>query len=142
MRTKKRTKRQVEQENQRLLCQYLDACGADYCHPANGGQRSKVEAAIFKGIGVKAGVPDILIFSVPPRQPTPGTVRGIAIELKSPGGKTSPEQDEWTRRLRGNGWAVLVSEGFGPAIDWLAERFGIVPGTFSKEPPSEDPEAF
>jgi hypothetical protein len=30
-------------------------------HPANGGWRSAIEAAIFKGIGVVAGVPDVLI---------------------------------------------------------------------------------
>ena len=29
-------------------------------HPANGGWRSRVEAAILKGMGVRAGVPDII----------------------------------------------------------------------------------
>src|SRR5262249_23601642 len=29
-------------------------------HPANGGWRSRVEAAILKGLGVRAGVPDVI----------------------------------------------------------------------------------
>ena len=31
-------------------------------HCPNGGKRSKIEASIFKGLGVKAGIPDVLIF--------------------------------------------------------------------------------
>ena len=46
-------------------------------HPANGGWRSRVEAAILKGMGVRAGVPDIIAVK---------GGRGHALELKAPGG--------------------------------------------------------
>lgn len=43
--------------------QYLKICApvAEAFHIPNGGYRRAVEAAILKGMGVKAGVPDILI---------------------------------------------------------------------------------
>lgn len=38
-------------------------------HPPNGGNRDYVTAAIMRSQGVRSGVPDVLIFSVPPRAP-------------------------------------------------------------------------
>jgi len=46
-----------------------------FCHPANGGRRSKAEAGIFKALGVKPGTPDILIIHAG---------RAYWIELKAP----------------------------------------------------------
>ena len=46
-----------------------------FFHPANGGVRSRTEAAIFKGLGVRAGVPDLVVLF-------PGA-RCAFIELKS-----------------------------------------------------------
>jgi hypothetical protein len=54
---------QPEQQIQRAVFEHLALRGASTVfafHPANGSWRSCVEAAILKGMGVKAGVPDII----------------------------------------------------------------------------------
>jgi len=51
-------------------------------HPPNGGGRSKAEAGIFKAMGVKAGVPDLVFLRAQP----------FCIELKSDKGRASPTQ--------------------------------------------------
>lgn len=53
----------------------------------NGGKRSKVEAAIMKGLGVRAGVPDICVLC------RDGTV--VFLELKSAKGTTTAAQKDW-----------------------------------------------
>ena len=52
-----------EQQIQRAVFEHLALRGASTTfafHPANGGWRSRVEAAILKGMGVRADVPDII----------------------------------------------------------------------------------
>ena len=57
-------------------------------HIPNGGKRTKAEAAIFKAMGVKSGIPDVFL-------PAPrGIYHGLYIEFKSDSGKTSKNQDE------------------------------------------------
>jgi hypothetical protein len=55
-------------------------------HPANGGWRSKAEAARFKAMGVLAGVPDIVVIA-------PGG-KAHFLEIKTPTGRLSDEQRE------------------------------------------------
>lgn len=62
------TKNQPEQDFvHRPIAQYLDLvckqAGFWWTTFPGGGKRSKVEAAIFKGLGVKSGVADILIIA-------------------------------------------------------------------------------
>lgn len=79
-------------------------------HIPNGGKRSKSEAARFKALGVKAGVPDIFL---PCAQ---GGYHGLYIELKrTKGGKLSAAQKEWIDALRGQGYKVIVCYGFDEA---------------------------
>lgn len=47
---------------QRAVAKLLDHLGWRWCHVPNGGKRGKTEAARLKGLGVKPGVPDVLIF--------------------------------------------------------------------------------
>ena len=73
---------------------------AVWFHPPNGGARSKAEAGIFKAMGVKAGVPDIIV-----------VYRGrmIAIELKAAGGSLSPAQKDMHARLSMAGALVYTA---------------------------------
>jgi len=80
-------------------------------HVPNGGKRNKREAARLKGLGVRAGFPDLIVLWHP---------RGIAlIELKAPGlvtGKKrplaalSPEQLAWYDWLQTNEFPVTVCD--------------------------------
>jgi hypothetical protein len=52
-----------EQQIQRAVFEHLAIRGAPAVfafHPANGGWRTRVEAAILKAMGVRAGVPDVI----------------------------------------------------------------------------------
>ena len=82
-----------EEALQRATAAYLDLAlptDAVFFHPPNGGARSRAEAGIFKAMGVKAGVPDIIVIH---------QGRVAAIELKAPGGTLSPAQKNMHARL-------------------------------------------
>jgi hypothetical protein len=69
---------QPEQQIQRAVFEHLALRGASTVfafHPANGGWRSCVEAAILKGMGVRAGVPDIVAIK---GGPTRSSLKGPA----------------------------------------------------------------
>ena len=98
----------------------LDKAGAVYCAIPNGGFRIRREASMLKAEGVKSGVPDLLIFSVPDG----GDFRGVALEMKRANGKPSDlrkSQREWLDRLKGLGWATVVGYGAKDAIKKLRE---------------------
>jgi hypothetical protein len=137
----------TEEQEQRTLALWLNLHPLImWCHVPNGGHRDPRVAAKLQGLGVKPGVPDILIFSPPPfwsqggrRMPAcfrgPERVdpsltplpRGIAIELKrqgATGSKLSTEQVDWGLGLsRLCGWYWFMASGAGEAIDEL-ERLG------------------
>ncbi|MDE5820674.1 MAG: VRR-NUC domain-containing protein [Lachnospiraceae bacterium] len=71
-------------------------------HIPNGGKRNAVEAARFKAMGVKAGVPDLFL-------PAPyGGYAGLYIEMKYGKNKTTTKQNEWIAALRQQGYKVTV----------------------------------
>lgn len=73
----------------------------------NGGKRSLVTAAMLKATGVKAGVPDICL------PVARGGYHGLYIELKRiRGGRVSPDQQEWIRKLNEQGYLAIVCKGF------------------------------
>lgn len=75
-------------------------------HIPNGGKRGKIEAARFKAMGVKAGVPDLHL--AVPR----GGYHGLYIEMKRrENGRVSADQCEWIDGLRENGYCVAVAYG-------------------------------
>lgn len=79
-------------------------------HIPNGGYRTPAEAAHFKRLGVKAGVPDLLL-------PYPvGDHHGLWIELKSLSGKPSQAQREWILWLRDQGYCAYICRGAEAAI--------------------------
>lgn len=108
------SERQLHLEVVRLLRR----AGILFLHPANGGKRLKSEAFMLSLMGLQAGVPDLLVLSPLPRR---STVRGVAIELKSPTGRVSPEQDRWMRALRSAGWIAVVCRSVEDVETLLAE---------------------
>ena len=81
-------------------------------HPANGGWRSRVEAKILKGLGVRAGVPDLIAIH-----------RGevFAIELKSESGRATAAQLQAIKDIRRAGGHAEICHGIDAAIKQLEE---------------------
>jgi hypothetical protein len=108
-----------EDDLQRAVAQYLDLQGWLWCHVPNGarmgGKNPAVTGGIMKGLGLKPGVPDVLIFERwegVERYTDTNVPRfhgfGVAIELKSPRGRLQPSQADWLEALRARGWRVEV----------------------------------
>jgi len=98
-------------------------------HPANGGKRDAREAARLKGLGVRPGVPDVMI---PAHRGwhimDPKLQRiGLAIELKAGKNQPTPEQLQWLGRLSDMGWATYVCYSFDDARQAIADYFGVRP---------------
>lgn len=87
-----------------------------FLHPANGGRRTKAEAALFKAMGVTAGAPD-LIFIMPNAQ-------AAFMEFKAPKGALSGEQIDFRQRVIANGCGYAevrtMEEVEATLIRWLA----------------------
>lgn len=74
-------------------------------HIPNGGKRNATEAARFKAMGVKAGVPDLFL-------PVPKDgYAGLFIEMKYGKNKTTENQEEWIENLKKQGYKVVVCYG-------------------------------
>ena len=71
-------------------------------HIPNGGKRSKTEAAIFKAMGVKAGVPDLCL------PVARGGFAGLYIEMKYGKNKPTDNQKQWIADLKSEGYKVEV----------------------------------
>ena len=111
-----------EQQIQRAVFEHLAIRAASTVfafHPANGGWRSRVEAAILKGMGVKAGVPDIIAIK---------GGRCYALELKAPDGRLTPVQRDAHAALAAAGATVAVAYGLDDALARL-EVWGLVRGS-------------
>ena len=114
-------RRRPEDEIQRAVFQHLKARAAKkvfYFHPFNGGYRRPIEAAITKGLGVRAGVPDIIAIRA-------GQVFGL--ELKANGGKVSASQIEVQDLMQCAGAVTATAYGLDGALRWL-EQHGILQG--------------
>ena len=85
-------------------------------HPANGGWRSRIEAKILKGLGVIAGVPDVIAVK---------GGRTYALELKARGGRLSEAQTAAHTALCAAGAEVATSYGLDAALEQL-ERWGLL----------------
>lgn len=74
-------------------------------HIPNGGKRGKREAAIFKAMGVKAGVPDLFLPCA--RE----GYHGLYVEMKALDGRPSKTQLEMLKSLSGQGYKCVVCHG-------------------------------
>src|SRR5262245_41656714 len=111
-----------EQEIQRAIFEHLAARGVSGTfsfHVPNGGWRSRVEAAILKGMGVRAGVPDVILIR---------DAEMYALELKAAGGRLSPAQRECQERMRAAGCKVATAVGLDQALAQL-EAWGLLRGS-------------
>lgn len=90
-------------------------------HSPNGGSRDKREAAKLKGMGTKAGFPDLLLLL------KRGEWAGLLIELKIPELKTKKdggatvEQIEWGKHLLLSGYGYRLCHGWEEARDTLIQ---------------------
>lgn len=106
-----------EHSEQSALVAHLNRAGLCFAAVPNGGLRDKRTAQSLLREGVKAGVPDLLVFDPPPA--APGQV-GTAIEMKRVGGRRPTDrQVEWLERLRARGWECFVAYGKQEALDRL-----------------------
>ena len=85
-------------------------------HIPNGGYRKPSEAAHFRAMGVRAGVPDIFL------PVARGGYHGLWIEMKRrKGGRVSGEQTDWLDALRGQGYFCAVCYGWEEAAKAVTE---------------------
>lgn len=108
----------TEDEEQISVVIYCDALGVPVFHVPNGGARHKATAARMKRLGVKSGVPDLMV------PLAKGEYHGLFIEMKRRSftpSQLSDSQVEWIKRLKDNGYAAFVCAGSKNAtacIDW------------------------
>jgi hypothetical protein len=104
-----------EDDFQKRVALYLDYMNSIYFHCPNGGTRYKGEGKKFQQMGVKAGVPDILILD------RNQGFQGLAIELKVGTNNLKPTQINWLEKLHKLGWCCWVSWSLDEVlalIDW------------------------
>lgn len=110
-----------EEHVQRTVADWLDRHGVRWFHPPNEGRHKAQYRRKLAALGLKPGVPDVMIVDPPPN--VPGAV-GTAIELKrKQGGQVSQEQREWLEALEARGWYCAVCKGIDEALE-LLERLG------------------
>jgi hypothetical protein len=109
----------TEQTIQAAIFQHLACRGASgvYAfHVPNGGARSPIEGAILKGLGVRAGVPDVIAVR---------DGRTYALEIKSPGGRLTAAQNAAHAALRAAGATVETTFSLDDALTVL-EGWGLL----------------
>lgn len=89
-------------------------------HCPNGGARNPVVAMQLTAMGVRKGVPDLLLPLHKWLPNYPAMVAGLAIEMKSAKGRLTPEQSEWFAHLTAQGWICTVCRTAEDAINALA----------------------
>ncbi|GKW24382.1 hypothetical protein PEC311524_19760 [Pectobacterium carotovorum subsp. carotovorum] len=113
---------QAELEEQAALIEWADKTVIDdikigdyLLHIPNEGKRGPKAARDAKRLGVRAGVPDL--FLTLPR----GRYAGLWIEMKAKGGKLSPQQEVWLKRLEDAGYRAVCCFGFNQASSAISE---------------------
>ena len=106
---------------QRAVFQHLRGRGATGLfafHVPNGGYRRPTEAAILKGLGVVAGVPDVILIH---------RGRCYAMELKAEGGRPTETQLAAVAAMEAAGAYCCIAEGLDRALAVL-EGWGLLRG--------------
>jgi hypothetical protein len=106
-----------EDNFQKSVARYLDALGVLWFHCPNGGSRNIMEAAKMKAMGVKPGIPDVLILEL--RQ----NKYGLALELKVGKNKLSEHQEAMRKRFIAHNWAIYTVYSLDHAISIIDNYF-------------------
>jgi hypothetical protein len=111
---------------QRALCQYWEIAYPDTWaktwHTPNGlAAKNKKLAGIFKGLGVKAGVFDLVCVA------RRGPYTGFALELKATDGRESVGQGLWAQQFFNEGWFVGIAYSLDVALRLLHEYHTLAP---------------
>jgi hypothetical protein len=112
---------QSEQQIQRCVFQHLRERGAPGVfawHPFSGGYRRPKEAAIYKGLGAIAGLPDVMVLH---------NGKLFCLELKKEGGRATPKQLEAIATMEAAGAYCCIAEGLDRALAVL-EGWGLLRG--------------
>lgn len=114
-----------EDEEQQMVIEWASYMSIRYpelqllYHVPNGGSRNRVEASKLKRMGVKAGVPDLVL-------PVPrGGYAGLYIELKVGKNKPTENQERWLERLMQQGYRTKVCYGSVEAereLEWYLSQ--------------------
>jgi hypothetical protein len=116
--------RRPEQALQRSVVAHLQwraRPGVWWTHIPLGGLRSKIEAAILRGLGTTCGTPDLLIVA---------NGKAHFLELKAPHGRVSAEQHACHEALCTAGACVAVAYNIDDALERLA-MWGLLKGRVS-----------
>lgn len=118
-----RSRRHAKPEDliQRAVFQHIRARGVPGLvawHTPNGGKRKPVEAAIFKGLGVRSGVSDIIAVHQ-------GKI--FALELKAEDGRPTESQLEFLSDMERAGAFTGIATGLDAALGAL-ETWGLLKG--------------
>jgi hypothetical protein len=108
-----------EAQIQRAVVQHLKTRGVPglvYFHVPNGGSRGKVEASIFKAMGVRAGVSDLILVH---------ESKIYALELKAEGGRASEAQMQFLSEIDRAGAYTAMPTGLDAALATL-EAWGLL----------------
>lgn len=126
--TKRAPRRNVEQGHHRTVAEFLDLFigPRKWFHAANE-RANETERAILSGLGVKSGVPDIIVFK---RLPCGGP--GLAIEMKAPERKreddplagTTPAQSAMLASMAEEGWLTAVCYSADEAMALVRATYG------------------
>lgn len=92
--------------------------GLVWWHTPNGGKRGISEASMFKAMGVRAGVSDLILVHAN---------KIFALELKAPGGRATEAQMAFISDIDRAGAFTALVEGLDPAIRTL-EAWGLLRG--------------
>lgn len=88
-------------------------------HVPNGGSRNKIEAAKLKQMGVRAGVPDLVL------PVAKGMYTGLFIEMKYEKGRLQDSQKEFLHRAAAYGHCCYVCYSAEEAIEVLKEYISL-----------------
>jgi len=99
-----------EQQIQKAIFDHLcarAAPGAFAWHPFSGGYRKPIEAAIYKSLGARAGLPDVMVLH---------EGRLYCLELKKEGGRPTEIQLATIAALEAAGAFTCIAEGLDQAL--------------------------